>query len=340
MRGLTRIILLALPVLVASCSGHKDRFILRGTTADMQEGVILATGIDTRFDRIDTILIKKRKFTYKCELDTLTPILLLFQDGRMEPVFADKGEKYTLFSDSIGKITVNGSLYDQQYRNFIPAMMNDTAPEQILHHIDSFITLHPNSEVTPYLIYRYCVMEDNASMVTLSHIIDKLSGHMQENILISEISSGIGNLQLNARSIGKFSLRDTAFASYALGGLFEDDNVLLYVWSSWDKDSRQMTDSLTELAKRHSKESFSIAGISIDTDKERWKTAITEDSVSWAQYNDPAGWNSKIVNTLKIRQLPYFILLGKDHDKVLEHGSDLNAVAKKIVLPEKSKRMK
>lgn len=330
MRALTRIIWLVLPALIASCSGHKDRFTLNGTTADIGNGIILAIGIDSRFDRFDTILIENGEFTYHCDIDTLTPIILLFQDGRREPVFADKGLKSSFLSDSIGRITVEGSMYDRQYREFIPAMMNDTTPEQIIQHIDSFISIYPFSEVTPYLIYRYCVMNDNISPEQSSSLIDRMSGQMKDNIFISEISPELSRRDISIKNIGNFQLNDTSHASYALGSLFEEDNTLLYVWASWDKASRQISDSLRAIEKRYAKKSLSIAGISIDTDRQRWITAISEDSVSWNQYNDPRGWNGKIMSNFKIKRLPYFILLDKTHDRIVIHGDDLNVIADEI----------
>ena len=324
-----------MPALIVSCSGHSKMFILDGTTADIGNGVILVTGIDSRFDRFDTILIENGKFAYRCDVDTLTPVVLLFPDGKIEPVFADKSQKSCLFSDSIGKITVEGTIYDLQYREFIPAMQNDTTPEQILHHIDSFISIYPFSEVTPYLIFRYCVMDDAISLNLLSDLIDRMSGQMKDNVFISEVSAGLNRQNSGIRGIGNYPLNDTSYVSYAIGSLFEEDNTLLYVWASWDKASRQIADSLTAIGKRYAKKSFSIAGISIDTDRQRWMTAVREDSVSWNQYNDPKGWNGKIADYFKISRLPYFILLDKTHDNAVIYGNDLDEVVAKInLLPD------
>lgn len=335
MRALTRILWIVMPALIVSCSGHSKMFILDGTTADIGNGVILVTGIDSRFDRFDTILIENGKFAYRCDVDTLTPVVLLFPDGKIEPVFADKSQKSCLFSDSIGKITVEGTIYDLQYREFIPAMQNDTTPEQILHHIDSFISIYPFSEVTPYLIFRYCVMDDAISLNLLSDLIDRMSGQMKDNVFISEVSTGLNRQNSGIRGIGNYPLNDTSYVSYAIGSLFEEDNTLLYVWASWDKASRQIADSLTAIGKRYAKKSFSIAGISIDTDRQRWMTAVREDSVSWNQYNDPKGWNGKIADYFKISRLPYFILLDKTHDNAVIYGNDLDEVVAKInLLPD------
>ena len=134
--------ILILPVIlavVAACSRKPYNFVLSGTVDGPAEDTILITGLDIRYDHLDTIFVHDGKFIYKCYIDTVTPLILLYKDGRDDVVFAEKGLKTQLHTDSIGSTDVDGGIYDRQYRELLPILADDDNTPSIINHIDSFI---------------------------------------------------------------------------------------------------------------------------------------------------------------------------------------------------------
>ena len=94
-------------LLMASC-GHKNMFILQGT-AQQDIDTILVTGLDSRFDRVDTIVCKDGKFLWKFRPDTVTALIMLLPDGRRHPVFAEKNVKAVMdIPSTAGLFNVTG----------------------------------------------------------------------------------------------------------------------------------------------------------------------------------------------------------------------------------------
>jgi len=88
---------------------------------------------------------------------------------------------------------------------------------------------------------------------------------------------------------------------------------LLYFWSSWNAESRQMNSKLTTLYSQYYSRGFTIYAVSVDTDHELWQNACSLDRItSWIQVIDPKGLASEYSKTYGVRSIPSLILVGKD----------------------------
>jgi hypothetical protein len=87
---------------------------------------------------------------------------------------------------------------------------------------------------------------------------------------------------------------------------------LVYFWSSWDAESRQMNMKLLTLFNNYYTRGFMIYGVSVDTDPVLWQNACLIDRTMWIQVNDPSGLASEYSKTYGVRAIPYLVLVGKD----------------------------
>lgn len=297
-------------LLTASCSRDKGVFKLHGTVQDGTDTILVA-GLDSRFTRVDTIFCQNGQFTWKFRPDTITTLILFLPDGRYHPVFAQKDvESFITIPSDTGLFKVSGGECNESYQSFYLASLNDSTQKQIEARIDSFITRDPFSEVAPYLIYDCMVRRFHAKESDIEALIKRMSGNMQDApylvSLKAEFEKAItGNIYLE-----NYSLTDSAghkFQFSDIGGTA--NHLLVYVWASWMGDQAIRTrDTLEYFRKKYSDRFFSVTDISIDVNHEMWKQAIRKDTLSWISYNDPAGWESKIVKTPDIQTVPAFVL--------------------------------
>jgi len=68
-----------------------------------------------------------------------------------------------------------------------------------------------------------------------------------------------------------------------------------------------------ELYKKYKGDGFTIMSVSFDTDKEKWKSAIIADKLTWSNHvSDLGGWNSKVGKIYKVNSVPFTVLIDKD----------------------------
>ena len=324
--------LMLLTAVFTGCSRKNlSDFVLRGTVWGAGDASILVTGMDARFDKVDTIRTDGNgTFVYSCRLDTVTPLFLIYSDRCYDVVFADKGLTCTLVRDSASKYAaVTGGEWNEQYARFLKESVNDTTDALIINRIDSFIEANSFSEVTPYLLYRYFLQAGSVNRSRLLSLIEKTSGQMQDNVFISVLKGQLGTNRRQPTVLDNKTVSDTAFVLTKLGDLCKDGHLLLCLWASWDSISRNSHKELKELKEKHSKDIFDIAGISIHTEKNRWKRALSEDSLTWRQFTDLNGWSSPIIDQLGVERLPYFILVDQNL-RIIAQGRSIDVIADKL----------
>ena len=333
-------------LLTVSC-GHKNMFILQGTVQDDTDTILIA-GFDSRFDRVDTIVCQNGKFVWKFKPDTVTALIMLLPDGRRHPVFAEKNVKAVMEIPSpSGLFHVSGGYCNDSYQSFYQASLADSIMEQTYARIDSFITRDPFSEVTPYLIYEQMVQRYHANEKSISKLISRISGNMQDapylTNLKSEFAGETSSIYLNSWTVKDSIGKNVQFSS--IGSTSE--HVLVYVWATWNgQKALQERRELDSLKTRYAGRKLVIADVSIDVNVDSWKNAIAQDSLDWSSYNDMNGWESRGIKTCKITAVPAFVLFSGTKRMVYNTTSieeldrELNRILPKKEEPEKEKTPK
>ena len=61
---------------------------------------------------------------------------------------------------------------------------------------------------------------------------------------------------------------------------------LIDFWASWCPPCRAANPELVRIFEKYKKQGFNVVGVSLDTDKEKWKNAIIEDRLPWTNISD------------------------------------------------------
>ena len=108
----------------------------------------------------------------------------------------------------------------------------------------------------------------------------------------------------------EISLPDTRDSVISLSSL-RGKVVLIDFWASWCGPCRTANPGVVKLYNKYNAKGFEVFGISIDSKKSEWLSAIRKDKIKYIQVNDRIGWSSPVAEKYMVEQIPTSFLLDK-----------------------------
>lgn len=96
--------------------------------------------------------------------------------------------------------------------------------------------------------------------------------------------------------------------------------VLLDFWASWCGPCRRENPNVVKLYNQYKDAGFTILGVSLDRNRERWLKAIDDDGLDWHHVSDLKGWQNEVAQMYEVRGIPRTLLLDPE-GKII--GKDL-----------------
>lgn len=90
---------------------------------------------------------------------------------------------------------------------------------------------------------------------------------------------------------------------------FKGKYVLVDFWASWCTPCRKENPNVVSAFKMYKDKNFTILGVSLDNNKEKWQAAIAEDKLNWMQVSDLKGWESVAARDYNVSSIPTNFLI-------------------------------
>ncbi|MBX2907724.1 MAG: AhpC/TSA family protein [Taibaiella sp.] len=109
--------------------------------------------------------------------------------------------------------------------------------------------------------------------------------------------------------------------------------VLLDFWASWCGPCRAENPNVVAAFNKFKDKNFTVYGVSLDHNKEKWEQAIKDDGLSWTQVSDLKGWSSVAATIYSIQSIPSNVLIGPDGKVIARNlrGSDLDEMLERVL---------
>jgi thiol-disulfide isomerase/thioredoxin len=103
--------------------------------------------------------------------------------------------------------------------------------------------------------------------------------------------------------------------------------VLLDFWATWCGPCREALPHLRDVAKKFQGQPLVVLSVSLDSDEEKWKKFIAENSMTWAQYRD-GGFASPISKLFGVTAIPHTFTIDAEGVLQDEHIGDASIEGK------------
>ena len=105
--------------------------------------------------------------------------------------------------------------------------------------------------------------------------------------------------------------------------------VLVDFWASWCAPCRGENPNVVEAYTKFKDKNFTILGVSLDDNKDKWVKAIKDDGLVWKHVSDLKGWQSASTQIFGFNAIPYNVLIDPQ-GKIIASGLRESALHTKL----------
>lgn len=338
-------IILAVLLSVISCNTKKtDGYTIDGTITGADSGwVLLKKREEGKVITADSVQIKEGKFAFtgKIEMPEVYYLKVENYEGAFPFFIENAALSMKVYADSIEKSLVTGSASqdvfvgyrkdEAVYNNKMKALYGDYMKATEAHDSTSvkvveaaydsvqkaqsiftkeFILKNGKSVVAAYLAM------SNAYAFTLEDL-KAINKAMDPSIAKSDYVKKLAERETLLTKVepGQFapdiSLNDTTGNPISLSSL-KGKVVLVDFWASWCGPCRAENPNVVAAYQRFSSKGFTVFGVSLDSNRDKWAQAIKKDGLAWTHVSDLIGWDNAAAKQYGVMSIPANFLLDKE----------------------------
>lgn len=312
-------------VLVVSCN-LGDSVTIKGELQGFDEGELYFYRPFDNNALVDTVKVKRGRFTYETSVEEETPIILQFSSSAEVPVFAKGGSGISIKGNvtDLQNIKVKGGDANKEMSAF-QAEINKM-PGKVSVLVNQFIQGHPHSIVSTYLLYKYYVQANPVNIDNLKKSLAILRKGQPQNSYLKQIESQLKEYQLGlpGNQMPAFRLKTTNH-NILTNNTYKGKYYLVLLGASWASTSSSALYSLSSALSERGKK-LSILYVSLDVN------ASVQPSISGLNVvyvNEPLAWESPFVKNCHVVNVPDNILVDPT-GKIISRGLSTEKLQEKI----------
>lgn len=326
---------LCLSLLVCSCEGRRDTFLLEGTFKGFNQGELYIYGFDGS-RQMDTVAVVKGQFRYEIPLEDSTTFVLVFPNYSELAVFGTKGASVRLEGDAthLRETKIEGLKENEEMTAFRQETSRQTPPE-MAKSVAAFISEHPSSPFALYLMRKYFIQSpqpDYQKAIDAATAIHKANPGIPGMGDLIRRMKGLKALKVGDR-LPAFTATDIKGQTVRSADLNAKVNVIS-VWASWNYESIGLQRRLTTASEKY-KDDLKIVSVCLDADVKTCRRKVERDSVKWSTICDGRVWETPVLSVTGLSYVPDNIVTDSQ-GKIIAHSLNAGDLSKKLeeLLPE------
>lgn len=289
--------------------------------------------------RRDTMRVTDGKFNWTGDVAEPVKVYLMFPTRYVELFLEQSDIHIAGHADSLTDLRITGSAMHDEYMAYRKLLKPVTDQEEKLYAnyneikdndsamavleakatelriqrrgvMKQYIAEHPKSPVSVSLLADMAIMGEYKTLDSLYQLLDPAA---QQTGTGTRLAARIAVLKKSA--IGEpmidFTQPDVNGKPVKLSD-FKGKYVLLDFWASWCGPCRAENPNVLKAFNAYKDKNFTVVGVSLDDDGEKWKKAIADDGMPWIQLSDLKGFKNTVAQEYGIQGIPSTFLVSPE----------------------------
>jgi len=302
--------LLFLFTVMVSCNTNTNNidkgFSINGAIEGVANGQAILAKLDLvtneRID-VDSTEIKNGKFNFNGSLESpYVHTLLINKKSKIHFFLENSNLDIKANINEIENVKIIGSREDSLFRSY---KTDDIFERKKGMEI---MLKYPDYSFAAFTAY-YQFQLHNIHIDTLDIIVNSFKEPVTKSEYYKHLKKIFPSIKRVAisQSAPEFSIPNTDQELISLND-FKGKFVLIDFWASWCAPCRATNQELVKIYNHFSYNDFTIIGISVDKDRDRWLNAIKTDKLSWPNLSNLDGWD-KVSTTYGVKAIPQNFLI-------------------------------
>jgi peroxiredoxin len=216
-------------------------------------------------------------------------------------------KKYmALYQESTAAFAAGDTVKGKELREQVDALYESTGVMQ-----EDFVKENPASYVSPFYLSQ---IQYRKSAEEVDSLVNLLDPKMMELQTVIELKERIAKMK--AVEVGQiapdFSQNDKDGNPIKFSDIYSQNELtLLDFWASWCSPCRGENPNVVAVFNANKDKGFSVFGVSLDEDKDKWLEAIEKDKLTWKHVSDLAGWKNAASKLYAVSSIPSNLLIDK-----------------------------
>jgi len=179
---------------------------------------------------------------------------------------------------------------------------------EIARQIPLYINQYPGSAVSAFLLNTVWPLYNDVKLLDSWSAL--LTEKGKNNVFFSELDQQLaGERLLGYGALApEFVQSDPQGKPVSLKD-FRGKYVLVDFWASWCGPCRVENPNVVRAYQRFKAKNFTVLGVSLDKDKNKWLQAIADDKLNWPHVSDLKFWQNEVAKLYQVSSIPQNYLL-------------------------------
>lgn len=298
--------LLILTLVLVSCGTDSHHFKIDGRLLHLNQGEFYVYSPDGGSRKMDTIRVEAGRFSYETQCDREMTLMIVFPNFTEQPVFAQPGKTADVKGDAshLKELQVKGTKANELMTGFRQQVATASPPEAV-RLARQFITDHPESIVSTYLLRKYFLQTANPDAATARQLTELMIARQPDNGSLKRIRHSLKDFGTTAVGAAL-----PAVSAYAIDGkpvskatLSQTAVTIICTWATWNYQSISMLRRCADAAAQTGGK-VQVVGLCVDASRAECRRTMQQQNISCTVVCDEQMFASPVMRRLGLADVP------------------------------------